>query len=130
MNVTKDVLKNYKKKELTLRMLDEERKYIFDTYKSPLSKPEASGSAKNLSSPVERAQTKLRQNDEKRGKLIVEMTEIEDHVEAVEDQWIRSILKLRYIFGYSWKATAAVMNASEVYVRICERNFFDKHEYI
>ncbi|MGP1376415.1 MAG: hypothetical protein ACTTKS_02395 [Bulleidia sp.] len=126
MKITREVLKNYKKMKLELQLLNKEREYIYDTYRSPAFNGEVSDGIKKTDSPVERAVAKLQKIDEKRGELIAEMMKVEDQVDMVEDQLIRPILQYRYIFGFSWKATASIMTMSEGYVRTCERRYFNK----
>ena len=125
MKVTREMLKNYKKMKLELQLLNKERKYIYDTYRSPTFGEVPSG-VKKTASPEERALAKLQKIDEKRGELIAEMMKVEDQVDMVEDQLIRPILQYRYIFGFSWKATASIMMMSEAYARACERRYFNK----
>lgn len=130
MDVTKQMLKDYKNMKLDLQSLDEERRYVYNTYRSPSFKSEGFGGAGNPSSPVERAQIQLQRIDDKRDKLITEMHEIEEHVEMVTDPRMRSILRYKYILCYSWESTASIMNMSESHIRSCERQYFEDHDSI
>lgn len=130
MDVTKQMLKDYKNMKLNLQSLDEERRYVYNTYHSPSFRSDGFGGAGNSSSPVERAQIQLQRIDDKRNRLISQMHEIEEHVEAVSDQRMRSILRYKYILCYSWESTASIMNMSESHIRTCERQYFEEHDCI
>lgn len=122
--MTVETLEQYRDLRTEINGLNAVINALYDTRKSPNGK-EPGGHGSGPSAPTETAVRQINRLKEKRNAKRREweqaVNEIETWLNTVQDADIRSIVRLRYVLGYSWKRTSREIYGSESYYRASKK---------
>lgn len=130
--MTIDTLEQYRGIVSEIKSMDALINALYDTRKSPNGR-EPGGHGSGPSAPTEQAVKRINRLKDKRDRKRTEweqaVHEIETWLDTVSDADIRSIIRWRYILGYSWKRTSREVFGTESYYRARKKllRYFEKN---
>lgn len=130
--MTVETLEQYRKIVSELKTFDALIESMYDTRKSPNGQ-EPGGYGSTPSAPTETAfnviQDAKAKRERKRNEWERAVREIEAWLDTVQDADIRSIVRLRFVLGYSWKRTSREIYGTESYYRASKKfyRFMEKN---
>ncbi len=129
--MTIETLEDYRGIVSEIRALNALIETLYDTRKSPNGR-EATGHGSTPSAPTEQAFRRIdalkAKRDSKRREWERAVQEIETWLDTVEDADVRSIVRWRFIMGYSWKRTSREVYGVDNYYRARKKftRYFEK----
>lgn len=129
--MTIDTLEQYRDIITEIKALNAIIEAMYDTRKSPNGR-EPTGHGSTPSAPTEQAVRNINalktKRDSRRREWERAVQEIETWLETVEDADVRSIVRWRFIMGYSWKRTSREVYGADNYYRARKKflRYFEK----
>ena len=118
--MTIETLEQYRGLIAEIKAMTAEINALYDVRKSPNGR-EPTGTSSGPTAPTERAVARILELKEKQNAKRDEweraVQEIETWLETVEDADVRSIVRWRFIMGYSWKRTSREVYGVDNYYR-------------
>lgn len=130
--MTIETLEQHRKLISEIKSMDAVINALYDTRKSPNGK-DPGGHGSGPSAPTEQAVDSILELKEKQKRTRKEwergVQEIETWLNTVTDADIRSIVRLRYVLGYSWKRTSREIYGTDSYYRASKKfyRFMEKN---
>lgn len=130
--MTIETLEQHRKLISEIKSMDAVINALYDTRKSPNGK-DPGGHGSGPSTPTEQAVDSILELKEKQKRTRKEwergVQEIETWLNTVTDSDIRSIIRLRYVLGYSWKRTSREIYGTDSYYRASKKfyRFMEKN---
>ena len=122
--MTIETLEQYRNIRTEIKTLTAEIEAMYDTRKSPNGQ-EPGGHGSTPSAPTETAFRNIQAAKTKRERMRKEweraVHEIETWLDTVQDADIRSIVRLRFVLGYSWKRTSREIYGTDSYYRASKK---------
>ena len=129
--MTIETLEQYRGLIAEIKAMTAEINALYDVRKSPNGR-EPTGTSSGPTAPTERAVARILELKEKQNAKRDEweraVQEIETWLETVEDADVRSIVRWRFIMGYSWKRTSREVYGVDNYYRARKKflRYFEK----
>lgn len=112
--MTLEEIKTYQRRKEAIKSIDDEIEWIYGKVSSPNGN-RSGGTPSSPGDPTAHNVNRIQRLQERRASLVNRQEACEAYVDGLEDYRVATILRYRYILGWTWESTALRILGSTSY---------------